>query len=333
MRLGRHMSNPRGSMGQAAQIGCEAVQIFVTNPRAWQAPASDPTGAQAFQADVRGRGIGPVVVHAAYLINLATPREDVYRRSIELLTATVRRAADHGATSVVFHIGSHGGAGEEVGLAQLVEGLRRVLAESPDSVMVLLENDTGGGGKLGYSFTNLASVLDRLPEHAGRLGVCVDTAHLWGAGYDIGTPEGATATLDEIDRTLGLDRVPVVHLNDARAALGSHRDLHARLGEGMIGQEGLSTLLRSARVQHTTALLETPFFEPEVGQVDWDAEREHLGRARALAGLPALPAVAGDGHGDTEGPSNDAAQHDDDQPDHADEQQRRQEHVRSEAGR
>jgi deoxyribonuclease-4 len=161
-----------------------------------------------------------------------------------------------------------------------------VLDGTPEQVRLLLENDVGGGGKLGYRFENLAAVLDRLPEYAGRLGVCLDTAHLWGAGFDIGTPEGALATLAQADDILGLKRVAVLHVNDTPKALGSHLDNHARLGEGIMPLAGLQAFLRAPALAHTTALLETPLPESEPGTTDWVKERTFMVQARALAGLP-----------------------------------------------
>ena len=278
-------SKPAQAMRQARAIGCDAVQIFVTNPRGWRAPDANPANEAAFRRAAEEARQCPIVVHATYLINLASPREDFFASSVALLRATLDRAERFGASSVVFHIGSHGGAGEEAGIARLTDGIHRVLDGSPESVALLLENDVGGGGKLGFRFENLAAVLDRLPEHAARLGVCLDTAHLWGAGFDIGTPEGALATLAQADAILGLRRVPVLHVNDTPKALGSHLDNHARIGEGVIPLAGLEAFLRAPSVAHTTALLETPLCESQPGVTDWTAEREHMTRARELAGL------------------------------------------------
>lgn len=273
-------------MRQAREIGCDAAQIFVTNPRGWRAPDANSTSEAAFRRAAEESGQSPIVIHATYLINLASPRDDIFANSVLLLRATLERAERFSATSVVFHIGSHGGTGEEAGIARLTDGIRLVLDGTPEQVRLLLENDVGGGGKLGCRFENLAAVLDHLPEHANRLGVCLDTAHLWGAGFDIGTPEGALATLAEADRLLGLQRVPVLHVNDTPKALGSHLDNHARLGEGVIPLAGLATFLRAPELAHTTALLETPLPELEPGVIDWAREREHMVRARELAGLP-----------------------------------------------
>lgn len=299
-RIGRHMptgSRPIEALRTARAIGCESVQVFVTNPRGWRAPEPDAAREAAFRAAAAELDLAPVVVHATYLINLASPRDDFFSSSVALLRATIDRAARYGASSVVFHIGSHGGAGEDAGIARLAEGIRRTLDGTPESVMLLLENDVGGGGKLGYRFENLAAALEAVPEFAQRLGVCLDTAHLWGAGFDIGSPEGAAVTLDLADGTVGLTRVPVLHLNDTPKGLGSHLDNHARLGEGIIPAEGLAALLRDPRLAHTAMLLETPIAETSDGKPDWEHDRAHLHRARVLAGLdpeeseqPAKPA-------------------------------------------
>jgi deoxyribonuclease-4 len=280
-------SQPLRALQTAREIGCDAIQIFVTNPRAWAAPEANPEVEEAFRAAAEALG-WPVVVHAAYIINLASPRDEVFARSIALLAATLERSQRCGASSVVFHIGSHTGAGKEAGLARLAEGLTRVLDATAAQPRLLLENDTGGGGKLGYRLENLAVTLDRLPRYADRLGVCIDISHLWGAGFDVGTPEGATQAVSDLERVIGLARVPVLHVNDAREGLGSHRDVHARLGEGQIAREGMAAFLRHPALAQTTALLETPIPEIEPGRPDWAQERELMAKARALAGLPPL---------------------------------------------
>lgn len=287
MRIGRHMplgSKPLQALRVAREMGCEAVQVFVTNPRGWRVPDEHPAAEEAFRAAVGELGLGPVVVHATYLINLASPRDDFYDGSIRLLRATLERAARYGASGVVLHIGSHMGSGEEAGIARLIAGLRRTLEGAPPQVRLLLENDVGAGGELGARFEHIAAMLAGVPEYADQLGVCLDTAHLWGAGFDIGTPEGARATLDAFDVTVGLARVRVIHLNDTKVALGSHRDAHARLGDGIIGQSGLAALLQDPRLAETAVLLETPIMELAPGKQDWAHDARHLRLAYALAG-------------------------------------------------
>ena len=291
MRFGRHMpteSRPVQALRQTLAIGGDAMQLFVTNPRAWQPGADNPAEEQAFRTAHAELGAPPIVTHAAYLINLASPKDEHFARSVALLRATLERTARMGGVAVVFHIGSHTGSGVEAGLARLVDGVAQTLdgaSASAHGARLLLENDTGGGGKLGAQFEHLASVLDALPKYADRLGVCLDTAHLWGAGFDIGTPEGAAQTLDDADRTLGLARVYALHVNDSREGLASHRDVHARIGEGTIPLDGLQAFLRDPRLAHTIALMETPLLTLPDKQVDWEAERGFMTRARALAGL------------------------------------------------
>lgn len=303
MHIGRHMPvspRPTEALRLTQRIGGDAVQIFVTNPRGWRAPAPRPRDEEAFRALRAEFGHWPVVVHAAYLINLASPNDEFFEKSVEALRVTLERAALFDATSVVFHIGSHTGSGEEAGLRRLIAGIDRALDGAPERVRLLLENDVGGGGKLGARFETLGAALAALPQHADRLGVCLDTAHLWGAGFDIGTAEGAAATLAEVDAAFGLERVRVIHLNDSRGGLGSHRDHHARLGEGTIPLVGLAAFLRMPGLAHTTLIMETPFSmvggasedgsgdeaqEPSPAKIDWDAERRGLFQACELAGI------------------------------------------------
>jgi deoxyribonuclease IV len=271
---------------RAREIGCDAAQIFLTNPRGWRAPTLDMTQAEAFRKATEEQKIAALVAHATYLINLASPRPDIFEQSITLLTATLERAPKFGCRSLVFHVGSHGGSGEEAGIERLITGITRVLDGTDVETMLLLENDVGGGGQLGYSFKNLATVLAGLCSYRDRLGVCLDTAHLWGAGFDIGTPAGAEETLAEVAETLTLARILVIHLNDAVEPLGSHRDHHARIGEGVIPEPGLSAFLCHPGLANATVILETPIVEGKDGHPDWPAERKQVSRARALAGLP-----------------------------------------------
>ena len=289
MLLGRHM--PLGGHAlqvpvTACEIGCDAAQIFLTNPRGWRVPTLDPAQADAFRTAAKDQKIAALVAHATYLINLASPRAEIFEQSITLLTATLERAPKFGCSCVVFHVGSHGGSGEEAGLERLISGISRVLDGAEVETMLLLENDVGGGGQLGNSFQNLATVLAGLSSYRDRLGICLDTAHLWGAGFDIGTPAGAERTLAEAEETLTLARIPVIHLNDAAEGLGSHRDHHARIGEGTIPEPGISAFLRHPGLANATIILETPIVEGKDGRPDWLAERKQVSHARALAGLP-----------------------------------------------
>ncbi len=284
-RIGRHMptgSKPAKAAQIARQLGCNAIQIFASNPTGWRPPADNPQASAAFAEAARQYELAPVVIHAAYLINLASPDEFIWEKSTALLTWTLLRAIQLGASYVVFHTGSHRGSGVEAGIARIVEALERILPVTPPEVMLLLENDVGAGNSLGHSFEQLAAILYRLPQYADRLGVCLDTAHLWGAGHDIGTPTSARQVLDHFDESVGVPRLKVIHLNDTEMLLGSHRDVHTRLGEGIIGQEGLQAFLRDPRLDHVTILLETPIKTDEHDKEDWEHDKRHFERVLAL---------------------------------------------------
>jgi deoxyribonuclease-4 len=285
MRIGRHMpthSNAVRAAQIAREIGCECIQIFASNPTAWRPPADDPASCQAFALATREMALRPVVLHAPYLINLGTTDNVIWEKSVALLRWTLRRGGLLGASHVVFHTGSHKGAGIETGIERIVLGIEQILPETPESVMLLLENAAGAGNALGNTFEQLATILNRLPHYQERLGVCLDTAHLWGAGHDIGSAEAVARVLQQGDETFGLRRLEVIHLNDTEVALASHRDLHKRLGEGIIGEEGLGTLLRDARVAHCAVILETPIKQDEQDKEDWEQDALEIAKVRHL---------------------------------------------------
>ena len=299
MKLGRHMpinSRPILAVEIAQQIGCETIQIFVNNPMSWRQPPDTPPEpgkldpAAAFAQACIKHEQSPVVVHAPYLINLASPDTPIFDKSIALLRGTIQRAARFGAQYVVFHIGSHRGAGVEAGIQHIAAGLQQALPETPDGMIVLLENDVGAGNEVGYRIEHLAETLNLLPNYKHRLGICLDTAHLWGAGYNLGSEEEIERIVADIDRLIGVQSLPVIHLNDTKTALGGHLDRHARIGEGIIPAVGISALLRHPALQETAFILETPIesLDKENDRPDWAKDKEHLARVRAL-GLAAAP--------------------------------------------
>jgi deoxyribonuclease-4 len=285
MRIGRHMpTNSRlvKAAETAQQIGCNAIQIFASNPTGWTPPADDLEGDALFASAAQACGLDPVVIHAPYLINLGSPDEINWQKSVALLTWTLRRGARLGAKYVVFHTGSHRGSGVEAGIARIAQGITHVLSETPAEVMLLLKNDVGAGNSLGGKFAQLAAILDLLPEYRDRLGVCLDTAHLWGYGYDISNAEATLNVLQQFVDVIDPQRLKVIHLNDTEKALGSHRDVHARLGEGIIGEDGLRTLLQDPRIDHAAVLMETPIKTNENDKEDWEADAEQIARAKSL---------------------------------------------------
>jgi deoxyribonuclease IV len=274
---------------RSRQIGARALQIFSDNPTAWRRRPEPPSNAPEFVAYCARNGIAPIAIHASYLINLAGSAEPFASQSRAGLIHEMQRAPAYGASLVNTHIGSHRGVGAETGLRRIVDNVRAVLAESPASVRLVLENSTGGGDLLGSRIEELARILEGVGAPADRLAFCLDAAHLWGAGYDLATAEGATAVIDRFDELIGLDRLPLVHLNDSRSIRGSLTDRHEHVGAGRIGPVGLGALLRDARLSRATFIMETPGADE-----GWDAV--NLRRARLLWGgateLPILPPKA-----------------------------------------
>jgi deoxyribonuclease-4 len=271
---------------QAHALGCEAMQLFASNPTGWRQPAGGVVAAEAFAAAVRRLNLDPVVIHAPYLINLASPQEDIFCKSVDLLRWTACRAALLGARYVVFHIGSHRGAGIAAGINRLVAGVRATLTGIPDEVMLLLENDVGSGSELGGALEHMATALTLLARERDRVGVCLDTAHLWGAGYDVGTPAGVEAVVARCAGLMGAERIPVVHLNDTPTPFAGHRDLHARIGEGQIGLAGFRALLTHPALCHVAFILETPIKPIDERHADWEHDARYLAQVRALADAP-----------------------------------------------
>ena len=275
---------------RARQIGATALQIFSDNPTAWRRRLEPPADAAQFIDFCEQHGIAPVAIHASYLINLAGAAEPFAQQSLEGLRHEVQRAPGYGASLVNAHVGSHRGEGPEAGLRRIAVVVRAVLADAPPGVRLVLENSAGGGDTLGSRIEELAAILEAVGGSAPQLAFCLDTAHLWGAGYDISTPDGAAAVLDRFDALIGLDRLALIHLNDSKSALGSRSDRHEHLGVGRIGAIGLAAFLRDERLAtHTTLVMETP-------GVDDGYDAVNLRRAWLLHGgadtLPILPASA-----------------------------------------
>ena len=245
---------------RARQIGCTAIQIFSDNPTAWRRRPEPPADAAAFVEFCAREGIAPIAIHASYLINLAGGAEPFASQSRAGLIHELRRAPEYGATLVNTHIGSHRGSGHAAGMRRVAENVTAIIAETPASVRLVLENSAGGGDTVGATIQELARILEDVGGDSTRLAFCLDSAHLWGAGYDVSTADGATAVIDEFERTIGLDRLALVHLNDSRSLLGSRTDRHEHVGAGEIGPTGLRALLRDERLAAagTAFMMETP---------------------------------------------------------------------------
>jgi deoxyribonuclease-4 len=259
MRIGAHVSTAGGihtAVDRAEAIGAEAIQVFTQSPRMWRPTNHDPANIERFRERVDEAGIDGVVCHALYLCNLAAPDETVYTRSVATMRTTMEVASAIDADGVVFHVGSHLGAGFDAGLARAVPALREVLELSTDRTWLLMENSAGTGGTIGRSIAELGALFDALERHP-RLGLCLDSCHLYASGYDVSDPVALDAVLDEVDATIGLDRLRALHVNDSKAPLGSNRDRHENVGDGLMGAK-LGVFLRHPRLQGLPALLETP---------------------------------------------------------------------------
>lgn len=256
MRIGAHVGTAGGiqtAIERGAALACDSIQVFTTSPRAWRAQAHSPENLEAFRA-ARAAADIPVVCHASYLINLAGTDETVVEKSGVALAACCKVASALDADAVIVHVGSHLGDGLEAGLDRIQGELTKVLADLPENIWLLLENTAGAGGTIGRTVDELAAVIERSPHP--RLGVCLDSCHLFASGIEIRDPAAMTALLDSLDAKIGLDRLRALHLNDSQMPFGSNRDRHANIGEGLIG-EGMASFLGHPLLQGLPCVLET----------------------------------------------------------------------------
>lgn len=279
--MGRHLPTSGGlekTVAAARYLGCETVQIFVSNPQAWAMPAPR-TDAQELAEGVRELGVYPVVAHAKYLINLASPKDELRERSVRALADELLAAGRIGIDLVVVHAGSHGGDGEEVGIDRLVVGLEqaREMAEgSGPAAEPVVENSVGAGTQVCSAFDSLAKVARR-----AEVRICVDTAHMFVAGYDLGAPDGGRRIARELDDAIG-SSLALVHLNDARNGLGSHRDGHSKVGKGSIPDAAWPQLF--AGLPGVPLVMETPYEGPEADAAEVRFVKDLAGGLRKAAG-------------------------------------------------
>ncbi|BAM00382.1 MULTISPECIES: deoxyribonuclease IV [Caldilinea] len=260
--LGAHMSIAGGvsyALDRAASVHSNAVQVFTKNNRQWVGPPINEADIERWRVQKPALGIVYAVSHASYLINLASPKDDLWEKSRLAHQDELVRAHAYGIPHVVLHPGSHTGAGEQAGIRRIAEALNRIHEETPDctDTLTCLEIMAGQGSVLGRKLDELRAVID-LVEDRSRVGVCLDTCHAFAAGYDIRTPEGYAAFMREVDRWLGVETVKVWHFNDSKGTLGSNVDRHVHIGEGEIGEEGFRHILNDPRWDGIAMLLETP---------------------------------------------------------------------------
>lgn len=256
VRVGAHASVAGGvqnAVSEQVEYNGTCGQIFTTSPQVWKHPDIAATAADEFRSLSAAAGIEPWVIHASYLVNLATPKQELHTRSIASMQSEIDTAQQLDIPYVNVHLGAHTGAGVDSGLDNVLEALDAL--DIPDEITILLESDAGSGTKLGGKFDHIATVLS---ESDQPLGVCLDTAHAFAAGYDLSSPYGVEDTLTAFDDVIGRDHLKCIHLNDSKHGCGTNKDEHAHIGEGQIGVEGMRAFLSHEFVRDIPIILETP---------------------------------------------------------------------------
>lgn len=291
MRFGAHVSSSGGisnAIGRGRAIGCESLQVFTHNPRTWNPIRHSEEQIAAFRAGAAEAGMGPLVSHGLYLINLGAPDREVpsgppgkpatrtrniYRHSVESLVQHLEIGEALGLSGVVLHVGSSKGGTIDEAVARICAGIREALDRVPGDCAVYLENTAGAGDTIGRTFEQLRAVADGV-DHASRLGFCLDTQHLFASGYPVHQDGGIDRVLDEFDAVVGLERLRCLHLNDSLTDYGSNRDRHANLGDGAIGPDGMRRILGCPRLQGLPVVLEVPGLDGN------GPDQENMDRAR-----------------------------------------------------
>ena len=258
--VGAHMSIAGGihlAFDRGLQAGCRALQIFLKNSNQWEARPLTHEDKRLYAEAQETSGIVPVLAHSSYLINLASPDGALYRKSRAAFIKELQRANFLGVPAVILHPGAHRDAGEAAGIAAIAAALNHALERVPPPVSILLENTAGQGSSIGHSFEQLAAILDKVRD-AGRIGICLDTCHLFAAGYDISSEAGYRKALRLFDRLIGTGKIRAFHMNDSKKPLGCRVDRHTHIGQGCIGLEAFRCLVNDRRFAAVPKILETP---------------------------------------------------------------------------
>lgn len=281
LSFGAHVSAAGGvdkAFARGEEFDMDAIQIFSKNERQWNAKPLADDVVEQFHSERTRTGIDKLIIHDSYLINLASPKDDLRAKSTDAFKDELLRCQTLSIPSLVTHPGAHTGSGVDEGIAAFAESMNRIHDDLPDvSVHTLLETTAGQGTTLGRSFEELAQIIDQI-EAKERVMVCLDTCHVFAAGYDFRTPEGYAAMMDEFDSMIGLDRLKAIHLNDSKNPAGSNKDRHDHIGEGEIGPDGFRHLVNDDRLDGIPAVLET-----DKGD-DNDMDGVNLGLLRGMVG-------------------------------------------------
>jgi deoxyribonuclease-4 len=281
----------RPALERTRVVGATAIQVWADDPTAWRRRTEPPAGLDAFRAGLADLGVAPLAIHAPYLVNLATPDPVLWERSIQMLASELRVGVHWGASLVNTHIGSHRGAGIAAGVSRTSEALARILdavSPGPEVPRLVLEVSAGQGDAVGASIEELGAILDAAARHGvdlARTGVCLDTAHLWGAGARLDAAAGLDQVLADLEREVGIEHLAMLHLNDSRVGRGSRTDRHEHLGAGRIGARFFRDLLTHPRLAGVPGFLETPGMDSRWDAVNMDRVRQLI----AGTPLPELP--------------------------------------------
>lgn len=281
VRLGAHVGGGglKAIPEKASSIGCEGVQIFASSPQMWRPPSIKPAEAEAFRAACAAANLGPIAVHALYLVNPASEDDVIRAKTITALAATLKAAEMLGASVVITHLGSAKGTPKAEALARSCQSFADVLGQYDGPVKLLFETSAGAGDTMGGTFDELGAMIRTLGAPA-NLGVCIDTAHIFTAGYDLRTADDLERTLETFDREVGMGLLGAVHLNDSKEPFGSNKDRHENIGDGQIGAEALGRFIRHSALGTTPLYLEVPGYSKE------GPDLPNMGRIFELAGRP-----------------------------------------------
>jgi len=260
MRFGFHISIAGGfpKILKRAEIrGCETIQFFSRNPRGWKYDPLDQNDVKAFREAIQASTLFPIFLHLPYLPNIASKKSKFYSRSIDSIVTDLERAEQLAVPYLIIHIGHRMESSEEEAIEAVIEAINEVFDRVRNSIILLLENTAGQGSEIGYEFSQIKKIIEGI-EAKERVGICLDIAHAYEAGYDLSNREGIDRTLESFDQMIGLKRLHLLHLNDSKTPLGSRKDRHWHIGEGYIGLEGFRYLINHPQLKHLPGIMETP---------------------------------------------------------------------------
>ena len=260
MRFGFHISIAGGFtkiIERAKARDCETIQFFSRNPRGWKYSPLDKKEVDEFRSSIKSTDLSPIFLHMPYLPNIASWKSKFYDRSIDSIVEDLERADPLGAQYLIIHIGHRLESSEDEATEAVSQGINQAFAKVENGVILLMENTAGQGTEIGYAFDQIQKIIEEVHKHQ-RMGVCLDTAHTFEAGYDLSNKEGLERTLEKFDQTIGLKRLHLLHLNDSKTPLGSRKDRHWHIGEGYIGLEGFRNLVNHPLLRHLPGIMETP---------------------------------------------------------------------------